>query len=93
MIRLPAIFLLLPVLATAAELPDLLRFTNGDQLRGSFGGLREGPQALWKNDDLAEPASFKTDRIRHIVLRGGRPLKLLESGASPGRAVGRGICR
>lgn len=77
MIRTPVFFLMLPMFAATAELPDLLRFTNEDQLRGSFGGLRDGSQALWKNEDLAEPACFKTDRIRHIVLRGGRPLKML----------------
>ena len=77
MIRTPAIFWLLPMIAaTAADLPDLLRFTNDDQLRGSFRGIQEGLQVLWKNEDLAEPAAFKTSRIRHIVLRGGRPLKL-----------------
>ncbi len=78
MIRTPAIFLLLPMIAaSAADLPDLLRFTNDDQLRGTFRGIQEGPQVLWKNEDLAEPAAFKTSRIRHIVLRGGRPLKML----------------
>lgn len=77
MIRKTAILWLLPMIAaTAADLPDLLRFTNHDQLRGSFHGLREGPQALWKNEDLIQPAAFRTSRIRHIVLRGGRPLKL-----------------
>jgi len=79
MIRLPAIFCLFPMVAAAADLPDMLRFTNDDQLRGSFRGMREGPQALWQNEDLAEPAAFKTSRIRHIVLRGGRPLKLLDT--------------
>jgi hypothetical protein len=80
MIRTPIIFWLLPMIAAnAADLPDLLRFTNDDQLRGTFRGMREGPQALWKNEDLAEPAAFKTSRIRHIVLRGGRPLKLPET--------------
>lgn len=78
MIRTPAIFCLLSIIAaSAADLPDLLRFTNDDQLRGTFRGMREGPQVLWKNEDLAEPAAFKTNRIRHIVLRGGRPLKRL----------------
>jgi hypothetical protein len=78
MIRTPAIFCLLSIIAaSAADLPDLLRFTNDDQLRGTFRGMQEGPQVLWKNEDLAEPAAFKTNRIRHIVLRGGRPLKQL----------------
>lgn len=63
--------------ATAEPPQDLLRFTNGDQLRGSFIGLKEGPQVVWQNEDLAVPADFKTNRIRQIVLRGGRPLKPL----------------
>lgn len=77
MIRTPIIFWLLPMIAAnAADLPDLLRFTNDDPLRGTFRGMREGPQVLWKNEDLAEPAAFKTSRIQHIVLRGGKPLRL-----------------
>jgi hypothetical protein len=78
MIRTSAIFWLLPMIAaSAADLPDLLRFTNDDQLRGTFRGIHEGPQVQWENDDLVGPVAFKTSRIRHIVLRGGRPSKLL----------------
>lgn len=65
--------------ATAAERPDLLRFTNGDQLHGTFLGITDGPQAVWKRDDIGAPVEFKTTQIRHIVLRGGRPLAPLES--------------
>lgn len=63
----------------AEERPDLLRFTNGDQLHGAFCGIKDGPQAIWQRDDLALPVEFKTESIRHIVLHGGRPLKSLES--------------
>jgi hypothetical protein len=78
MIRQPAITLLASMAAAcAADLPDMLRFNNDDQLRGSFDGMREGPQVIWRNQDLAEPAAFRTNRIRHIILRGGRPLKAL----------------
>ena len=63
----------------AAESPDLLRFSNGDQLHGTFQGFKEGSQAIWRSDDAAAPVDFKTDRIRHVVLRGGRPLKSLTS--------------
>ncbi len=59
----------------AAERPDLLRFTNGDQLHGSFLGIEAGPQAVWKRGDLAEPVRFKTSGVRHVVLRGGQPAK------------------
>jgi hypothetical protein len=63
----------------AAERPDLLRFTNGDQLHGTFLGIKEGPQAVWRRDDVAAPVDFKTTQIRHIVLNGGRPLKSVGS--------------
>ena len=66
--------------SAAAEAPaDLLRFTNGDQLHGSFLGIKDGLRAIWQRDDVAAPVDFKTTRIRHIVLHGGRPLKPLGS--------------
>jgi hypothetical protein len=80
MIRAAAIPWLLSLAGlAAAERPDLLRFTNGDQLHGSFLGIKQGPQAVWKRDDIEAPVEFKTERVRHIILRGGRPLKSLES--------------
>jgi hypothetical protein len=63
----------------AAERPDLLRFTNGDQLHGAFLGIKEGPLARWQREDLASAVEFRTERVRHIVLHGGRPLKSLGS--------------
>jgi hypothetical protein len=63
----------------AADQPDLLRFTNSDQLHGKFLGIKPGPQAVWQRDDLEKPVDFKTERLRHIVLHGGRPLRALES--------------
>ncbi len=63
----------------AAEPQDLLRFTNGDQLHGSFLGIKAGPQAIWKRDDVSAPLDFKTTSIRHVVLHGGRPRKPLGS--------------
>ncbi len=62
-----------------AEPPDLLRFNNGDQLHGAFEGVREGPQIVWRRDDVTEPVEFKTSQIRQVVLRGGRPLESLSS--------------
>lgn len=63
----------------AAERSDLLRFTNGDQLHGTFCGIQNGLQAIWQRDDVNLPVEFKTTSIRHIVINGGRPLKSLES--------------
>lgn len=77
MIRLAAITVLFAAALHAAERPDLLRFTNGDQLHGSFLGIAAGPQALWQRDDVADPVAFKTAGLRHVVLHGGRPLKAL----------------
>ena len=63
----------------AAEPSDLLRFTNGDQLHGTFEGIKDGPQAIWQRDDLAAPVDFKIAQLRHIILNGGRPLKSLST--------------
>lgn len=59
--------------------PDLLRFTNGDQLHGAFIGFKDGPTALWQREDLATAGEFKTQLIRQIVLHGGRPHQPLHS--------------
>ena len=81
----------------AAEPSDLLRFVNGDQLHGTFQGIKEGPQAIWQRDDLSAPVDFKTSQIRHIVLHGGRALKpqtslsnvaLVNGDRIPGRITG-----
>ncbi|MES2661575.1 MAG: hypothetical protein V4689_23355 [Verrucomicrobiota bacterium] len=63
----------------AAEPDDLLRFTNGDQLHGTFQGIKEGPRAIWLRDDVSAPVDFKAQQIRQVVLRGGRPSKSLTS--------------
>ena len=63
----------------AAESPDILRFANGDQLHGSFQGIKEGPLAVWQRNDLTTAVEFKTQQLRHIVLHGGEPLKPLTS--------------
>jgi hypothetical protein len=63
----------------AAESSDLLRFSNNDQLHGTFMGLKEGSQAVWQREDLTAPVDFKTSQVRHVVLRGGRPARSLSS--------------
>lgn len=67
------------LLTAAADPSDLLRFTNGDQLHGSFQGLKQGPQVVWQRDDVSAPVDFATTELRHVVLRSGRPAKPLES--------------
>lgn len=65
------------MMLTAGESPDMLRFTNGDQLHGTFMGIKEGPHAIWQREDIPNPVEFKTGRIRHIVLSNGQPRKSL----------------
>ncbi len=79
MIRRTVITWLLASAGLSAAPPDLLRFTNGDQLHGAFLGIKDGPQALWQRDDVGAPVEFKTTGIRHVVLHGGRPIKSLGS--------------
>jgi hypothetical protein len=73
--------LAITVLVTA-EPADLLRFTNGDQLHGTFQGIKEDRRVIWLRDDVEAPVDFKAEQIRHIVLRGGRPIKALGSVAN-----------
>ena len=65
--------LLAAALPAFAQTNDLLRFSNGDQLHGSFQGISEGPLLSWQRDDLPAPVEFKPSQVRQIVLRGGRP--------------------
>jgi hypothetical protein len=83
---IPRFTLLLAVAVTAAasadEAPDdLLRFTDGDQLHGKFAGLDDRGRVLWKRQDVENTVEFETDKLRQIVLRGGRPAKGIDSGA------------
>jgi len=63
----------------AAESPDLLRFTNGDQLHGKFTGIKDESLVVWRRDDISAPVELKPSQLRHIVLRGGKPQKALPS--------------
>jgi len=72
-------WLLTVLLVSAAESPDILRFSNGDQLHGAFQGFIEGPLAIWQRDDLTAAVEFKCETLRHIVLQGGEPQKPLTS--------------
>ncbi len=58
---------------------DLLRFTNGDQLHGSFVGIKGGSQVSWNREDLTAAVDFKTAQVRHLIVNQGRPRKSLES--------------
>ncbi len=65
---------LLPV-HSAEPMADLLRFSNGDRLDGTFSGIKEGPVVLWKRSDVDQPVEFKSTQLRQAVLRGGRAVK------------------
>lgn len=58
-----------------AAADDVLRFTNGDQLHGTYQGIGEGHSVLWTRDDLTAPLSLKSENVRHIILHGAEPLK------------------
>lgn len=46
---------------------DLVRFTNGDLMHGTFKGFEDA--VIWQRDDLAEPARFTTENLRQVVFR------------------------
>ena len=56
-----------------AQSTDLLRFTNGDQLHGSFLGISENHDISWKRDDVSEAMTLKTENIRHVILQNNTP--------------------
>lgn len=58
---------------------DMLRFANGDQLRGEYKGIGKEGEVKWRREDVAEAVGFKAGGIRHVVLGAGkaRPLRSL----------------
>ncbi|MGJ8633162.1 MAG: hypothetical protein ACSHX7_04520 [Luteolibacter sp.] len=62
-----------------AEREDMLRFSNGDQIHGDFQGVTSGSSISWSRDDMDGVVDFKTEDVRQVILRGGRPDKSLES--------------
>ena len=65
--------------AENAASQDLLRFTNGDQLHGSFSGISEDGKVTWNRADVSGAIQISPDEIRQVVLNGGRPKRLVES--------------
>jgi len=51
---------------------DLIRFSEGDQLRGKFEGIGNGGVVNWRRDDVDAPVEFKAGGVRHVVFRGGK---------------------
>ncbi|MBK1883808.1 hypothetical protein JIN85_15430 [Luteolibacter pohnpeiensis] len=58
---------------------DLLRFSNGDLLHGTFSGIGNGTSIVWQREDVNAPVEFKSSEVRQVVLRGGRPEASLPS--------------
>lgn len=58
---------------------DLLRFSNGDQLHGTFAGIKEGGKISWNREDVTPGMELSSTDVRQIVLNGGRPRKAIES--------------
>lgn len=86
----------LPVLAAEPPAGDLLRLTNGE-LEGRFSGLSKDGILSWEREDGVAPLEFRTDKVRQIILRGGRALDagndashiaLTNGDRIPGRLVG-----
>ncbi|MDB6080300.1 MAG: hypothetical protein JWO82_4047, partial [Akkermansiaceae bacterium] len=76
MIRPVLLTCLLTAACLAADAPadDLLRFTTGDQLRGTLNEIGDNGKISWSRPDVPQPIEFQRDKIRQIVLRGGHPL-------------------
>lgn len=55
---------------------DMMSFSNGDKLHGSYSGM-EGQSVIWRREDVSGAVKFNTSELRRIVLRGGRPQKSL----------------
>jgi hypothetical protein len=65
----------------SASAEDMLRFGNGDQLHGKYQGIGKDGDLKWQREDIADAVGFKTDRLRHVVLAGGkaRPLRSISN--------------
>lgn len=86
--RVAALWITATALLAAGDAPDLLRFTNGDQLHGTFQGIKDGPVVSWQREDVTAPVDFKLPLVRHVVLNGGRPARALASLSNVGLVNG-----
>lgn len=60
-------------LAAQQDSVDHLRFTNGDQLQGHFGGISDTGKIFWERPDIATPIELQQEKVRQIVLHGASP--------------------
>jgi hypothetical protein len=75
--RLVIATLLTTPLLAQEKAQDHLRFTNGDQLEGRFGGINSSGKIFWERPDIAAPIELQRDKVRQIVLRDARPVSPL----------------
>lgn len=69
-LTMPRLYLPLGLaLCSLASAADVLRFTNGDQLHGTFQGLNDTNAILWSRNDLHAPLTLKTQQVRHVLLQ------------------------
>lgn len=83
MIHRLSILLALGALTASAEKEpprqDLLRFSNGDQLHGTFAGIGTGAKIAWNREDVTGAIELSSSEVRQVVLNGGRPRKPMAS--------------
>ncbi|MDB4615156.1 hypothetical protein OAG80_01810 [Akkermansiaceae bacterium] len=49
---------------------DILRFSNGDLMHGSFAGIKDG--VLWSRPDMGQDVRFDFKNLRQVVFKGGQ---------------------
>jgi hypothetical protein len=62
----------LPVPDPAGD--DLILFTNGDLMHGTFGGIDEG--LLWERKDINRPIKFGVPSVKQIIFNSARSVKM-----------------
>ncbi len=65
--------------ADASQEVDLLRFLNGDQLHGTFQGVKDKQAVSWFRSDTARAVDFQTAQLRQIVFHGGKTIHPIPS--------------
>lgn len=59
---------------TAPQESDLLRFLNGDQLHGTFQGVKDKQAVSWHRADTTRLVEFQPAQLRQIVFHGGKTI-------------------
>jgi hypothetical protein len=70
-----SLLIILALTTSLLHAEDILRFTNGDQLHGTYKGIGDDRQILWERKDFAAQLSLKQENVRHIILGDAKPQK------------------